>query len=85
MEQPVLLWILGIQTAVIVGLGKALYDHVRECRQVRADITEIKMIALSVKVEIGDHETGIRGQLHQYRKHLVKLAAKVPGGLEAFD
>lgn len=80
-----MLWILGIQAAVTIGLGKALYDHVKECRQVRSDLTEIKMIALSVKAEIGDHDSGLRKQIHDLRKILVKLAGKVPGGLEAFD
>lgn len=85
MDQTVLLWILGIQTAVIGWLAIALFNHVKECRDVRTSIAEIKAIAESVKAELGNHETGIRGQMHEQRKHLVKLAGKVPGGLEVFD
>jgi hypothetical protein len=85
MDQTVLLWILGIQTTVIIGLAVGLFQHVKECRDVRTEIAEIKAIAQHVRAELGNHETGIRGQLHEHRKHLVKLAGKVPGGLEVFD
>lgn len=48
-------------------------------------VIELVIIVRDVKVEIGDHSSGIRGQLHEQRKQLVKLAAKVPNGLEAFE
>jgi len=69
----------------IGGLFMLLFNHVKECREVREKITHIAAVAESIKAEIGDHESGIRGQLHDHRKHLVKLAGKVPGGLEVFD
>jgi hypothetical protein len=48
-------------------------------------VVELSIILKGVKAEIGDHGTGLRGQVHEQRKHLVKLAGKVPGGLDVFD
>jgi cytochrome c-type biogenesis protein CcmH/NrfF len=32
MEQPVLLWILGVVVTVLLGLCVAFYTHVRDCK-----------------------------------------------------
>lgn len=52
---------------------------------VLSKVVELTVIIADVKVEIGDHANGIRGQLHEQRKQLVKLASKIPNGLEVFD
>jgi hypothetical protein len=84
-SESLLIAVFLLIAAAIGGLFMLLFQHVKECREVREKLTRIAMIAESIKVEIGDHSSGIRGQLHDHRKHLVRLAGKVPGGLEVFD
>jgi hypothetical protein len=47
-------------------------------------VVEIALMVKGLKDELGDHDSGLRGQVHEQRRQLVQLAGKVPGGLEVF-
>lgn len=47
-------------------------------------VVEIALVVRGLKDELGDHESGLRGQVHEQRRQLVQLAGKIPGGLEVF-
>lgn len=72
----VLLWALGIliaiQTTVTGFVAKAIFAHVSECRVFRAEVAAMKADLERVMTDIGTHETGLRGQVHE-------LADKVSG------
>lgn len=48
-------------------------------------LAEMGYIIKAVQTEVGDHQSGLRGQVHEQRRQLVLLAGKVPGGLEVFE
>lgn len=47
-------------------------------------VVEIALVVKGLKDELGDHDSGLRGQVHEQRRQLVQLAGKIPGGLEVF-
>lgn len=67
MSEAVTLWILGSMLAVLMGLAGALFFHVRECREIRAALASLTVQLSHLAKEIGDHDSGIRGQLHRLR------------------
>lgn len=60
-----------------VGRLKTLDDRLLQ-------VVEIALVVRGLKDEIGDHQSGLRGQVHEQRRQLVQLAGKIPGGLEVF-
>lgn len=63
-------------------------ENVRRLEKMDGTLTQVVEIAVilrGVKADIGDHNSGLRGQVHEQRKQLVRLAGKVPGGLEVFE
>lgn len=62
-------------------LAKLIVDHLRECRKIQADAatTHAMLIATLERIEreIGDHETGLRGRLHDQQNALLKLEGRV--------
>lgn len=77
MSPEVILWGFGIVAAAIGTLFMLHINHAKDCATLRSTVERIDR-------EIGDHETGIRGQLHQHRSNLVKLAGKL-GALDVIE
>ncbi len=78
MSESVILWIFGILVTInsgIVGvLFLMLWGHIGECRrsgEVRAGaLAALKTQQERIVRDIGDHETGIRGDIHRLRGEL---------------
>ncbi len=66
MDQPALLWILGILVTVVIGLAVAIFNHVRECREPRSAIATLQTDMERVKEDIGTHDSGMRGHIHKH-------------------
>ena len=73
MDQSVILWLfgtlIGLQTLVIGGLVSAIWSHAHDCRDFRSSVSA-SQATMSAKMDrviqdIGDHETGLRGQVHK--------------------
>lgn len=62
-------WVIGAvlfgQTGIVAWLANALWRHVNDCRQVREQLGGIAVDIRRIKEDIGDHEHGIRGWLHE--------------------
>lgn len=56
--------VVTVMTGVIVGLAKALYDHVKECRAVHTELAKIASAITQIEQHIGTRESGMRGALH---------------------
>lgn len=65
MSEPVLLWALGILVTIVIGLAVAIFNHVKDCREPRSELAELKIEMVRVKEDIGTHDTGIRGHVHR--------------------
>lgn len=68
MSETAILWILGsiitIQLVVIGSLFGLLISHMKECRDFRERVAAMQADLATVKHELGDHERGIRGEMH---------------------
>jgi hypothetical protein len=73
----ILLWALGllivIQTTVMGFIAKAMFDHIKECREFRAEVSGIATDMKRVKEDIGTHETGMRGSIHDLRNRVTPV------------
>ena len=74
MSDTVLLWVLGGQLAMIVGLFKLWWDHVKECRARVANDAVMRADINRLLTEVGDHETGLRGSMHKLRQDMSPFA-----------
>lgn len=70
MNETILLWILGIFVTVIILICGALVQHIKECRDVRTLLAEIGSDLKRVQADIGDHDSGMRGDLHEHGRAL---------------
>ena len=73
MSESAVLWLFGtiidVQTLVLAAMGSAIWTHVRDCGRFRVEqarlLGEISADLKRVKEDIGDHDSGLRGQVHQ--------------------
>lgn len=77
MSDTLLMWIFGAAFFLICVLFGLWWHHVQVCRETGRDIAVIKQMLTDIREEIGDHETGMIGQLHRYSKSIVKLNTKL--------
>lgn len=74
MTETSLLWAFGLIAAALVGLGGILWRHMVSCsKDVAVPLAQLVERVSAIQKEIGDHETGIIGQLHRYSKEIVVL------------
>lgn len=66
MEVALLVSILGLQLIIV---GWLLY-HSSQCSAFHERVASIEAQVVSMKKEIGDHETGLRGSLHDLRNQM---------------
>lgn len=64
--------VLIILASCNAGLLGLLVWHLFRCRDTRVDIADIKSTLNRIIHEIGDHERGMRGQLHQHSQFLTR-------------
>lgn len=81
MSENVLLWVLSglnaIQFGAIIWLINALREHERSCADNAARLATLQTQMARVLVDIGDHETGIRGEAHSQANLLTRLMMDV--------
>lgn len=70
MNQTLLIWLFGGVAAGLLGILKLWWDHVKECRARIAEAAVLRADLDRVMHEVGDHETGIRGNLHELRNQI---------------
>lgn len=61
----------------IATIAKLLWNHVEHCKEVHAKLAEIGSDVKRVKEDIGDHKSGIRGDIRDHNTKLFKLDARV--------
>lgn len=71
MNETVLLWVLGTLVLCLGALAGLFWRHIEHCREVHADLAEIKADLKHVMADIGTHETGIRGTVHKTSNMLI--------------
>ena len=77
MNEAVLLWILGGLLGGILTIAKLLWDHVQHCKEVHERLAEIGADVKRLVVDVGTHETGLRGHVHTVAKFADQLEKRV--------
>lgn len=70
MNQTLLIWLFGGVGACLAGILKLWWDHVKECRDRVVKMAAFETRLDSLSREVGDHEHGIRGNLHELRNQI---------------
>lgn len=73
MSESTILWlfgtVIGVQTLVLAAIGSMFWTHNRDCGHVRVQqatlLGQILADLRRVQQDIGDHNTGLRGQVHK--------------------
>ncbi len=55
-----------------ISLAGMFVWHLFKCRDTRIDIATIKQALDRIERDIGDHEHGIRGELHRHSSYLTR-------------
>jgi hypothetical protein len=61
---------IGIVITLLVALLGLLLNHISQCSRFHERLAKMEAEMQSVKAEIGNHETGIRGNLHELRNQI---------------
>lgn len=81
MNQAEILWLFGtlitILTVVIGAIASALWAHVGHCKEVAAAVARMESQLERVATDIGTHETGLRGAVHETANRVTELSMKV--------
>lgn len=81
MNQDAILWLFGVviavQTAVLGFIVKALWDHVETCKVTAANLASINTNVTRIMIDIGNHESGLRGQAHEHASFLTQHELRI--------
>lgn len=81
MDPATFFWILGavisLQMAVVGAIAAALWVHVGHCKDVAAGLARIEENQKRMSGDIGDHHSGLRGDIREHTTQLFKLDARV--------
>lgn len=69
--------IIKILIACQAGLLGMFVWHLFRCRDVRIDIATIRGVLERMAADIGSHETGLRGQVHDQQNQLLRIDGRV--------
>ncbi len=70
MSETSILWIFGavisLQMAMVGAIAAALWVHVGHCRETAATMARIEAEIARIMRDIGDHASGMRGDIHSH-------------------
>ena len=58
---------LGIIITLLIALLGLLLNHISQCSKFHERLAAVEADVKGIKKELGDHESGIRGNLHDLR------------------
>ena len=81
MSEATLLWIFGaviaLQTTVVGAIATALWVHVGHCKDMAASQARIEANVERLTVDIGTHDTGLRGHVHETSNRVTEHGLKI--------
>jgi hypothetical protein len=81
MTETVLVAAFVLVAGAIATIAKLLWDHVQHCKDVASRLAEIGADVKRIQIDIGTHESGIRGTVHKCANTLIVHEARL-GTLE---
>lgn len=81
MDTAVTLWIFGaviaLQTAIVGAIATALWVHVGHCKEIAAAMARVETSVERLTVDIGTHDTGLRGHVHETSNRVTEHGLKI--------
>lgn len=81
MDTTVILWIFGaviaLQTTIVGAIAAAFWVHVGHCKDVAAAMARIETSVDRLTVDIGTHDTGLRGHVHETANRVTEHGLKI--------
>ena len=81
MSETAILWlfgtVIGVLSLIIAGIWGALWGHITHCKDVASDVSMLKTNMTRVMQDIGTHETGLRGAVHEAANRLTEQGMKI--------
>ena len=81
MSETSTLWLFGtlisLLTITIGAIATALWAHVGHCKDVASMVARMDARLERVAQDIGTHETGIRGAVHENANRITELSMKL--------
>lgn len=81
MSESAVLWlfgtVIGVIGLILAGIWGALWGHITHCKDVASDVSMLKTNMMRVMEDIGTHETGLRGSLHQIANRLTEISMQL--------
>ena len=73
MSEALQIWLFAGAFGLIGVLFVMQWHHSIRCKGVGEDIAVIKSLLLRIQADIGTHETGLRGQVHDLQSKVMPL------------
>lgn len=81
MDPATFLWIIGavisLQMAVVGAIAAALWVHVSHCKEIAASVARIEATVERVCTDIGTHDTGLRGAVHEAANRVTEHGMRI--------
>lgn len=81
MSEASTLWLFGtlisLLTIVIGAIAAALWAHVGHCKDVAATVARIETSVERLTQDIGTHETGLRGSVHETANRVTEHGMRI--------
>lgn len=61
----------------IATIAKLLWEHIQHCKEVHGKLSEISGDVKRIQQDIGTHETGMRGAIHETANRMTELSMKM--------
>jgi hypothetical protein len=81
MSETSTLWLFGtlitLLTLVIGAIAAALWAHVGHCKEISAAVARMEERMDRIAIDVGTHETGLRGAVHETANRVTELAMRL--------
>jgi Tfp pilus assembly PilM family ATPase len=81
MDPTTFFWIIGavisLQMAVVGAIAAALWVHASHCKVIAAAVARIEATVERVCVDIGTHDTGLRGAVHETSNRVTEHGMRI--------
>lgn len=81
MDPSTFFWIIGVvislQMAVVGALAAALWVHASHCKEISAAVARIEATVERVCIDIGTHDTGLRGAVHETANRVTEHGMRI--------
>jgi hypothetical protein len=75
------LWLFGtlisLLTITIGAIAAALWAHVGHCKEVSAAVARMEARLERLAIDVGTHETGLRGAVHETANRVTEISMKL--------